>query len=270
MIAKMYVLVLFFALMVSSCEWLTGDESNKKETVEEPSKHIPNADSLARVELKSETDEYLKSFGMVDILSIDSSIQIDLRYATSNNFMGIVLYDTLQSVYLQADVAERIALCQQYLKTKHPTYSLLIYDGVRPLEVQREMWNALDTLSIWERGKYVSNPTYGSVHNYGAAVDITICKADGTPLDMGAGFDDFREIAHPALEWKFIQSGELTEKHIKNRELLREVMVYQAFRNLPTEWWHFNAYSRNVTRTKYRKLYHESSRGLQSAISSSL
>ncbi len=258
MIAKMYVLVLFFALAASSCEWSSGDKSNKIETEKLPSKHIPDADSLARVKLKSETAEYLKTFGLVDILSIDSSIQIDLRYSTTNNFMGKVLYDTLQSVYLQADVAERIALCQQFLKSKHPNYSLLIYDGVRPLEVQREMWNALDTLSIWERGKYVSNPSYGSVHNYGAAVDITICTADGTPLDMGAGFDDFREIAHPALEWKFIQSGELTEEHIKNRELLREVMVSQAFRNLPTEWWHFNAYSRNVARWRYKLLTHES------------
>ncbi len=257
MIAKIVLGVLFFVLVGTSCEWLNGSDAKKK-VADQPTKKIPNADSLARVELKAQTAEYLKSFGLVDILSVDSSIQIDLRYATTNNFMGMVLYDTLQSVYLQADVAERIALCQQYLKTKHPTYSLLIYDGVRPLEVQREMWNALDTLSIWERGKYISNPDYGSVHNYGAAVDITICTADGTPLDMGAGFDDFREIAHPALEWKFIQSGELTQVHIKNRELLREVMVSQAFRNLPTEWWHFNAFSRNVTRTKYQKLFHES------------
>lgn len=257
MIAKLFVGVLFLTLVASSCEWLNGNDAKKKVALQ-PSKKIPNADSLLRVQLKAQTAEYLTSFGLVDILSVDSSIQIDLRYATTNNFMGIVLYDTLQSVYLQAEVAERIVLCQQYLKVRHPNYSLLIYDGVRPLQVQRQMWNTLDTLSIWERGKYVSNPAYGSVHNYGAAVDITICKADGTPLDMGAGFDDFREIAHPALEWKFIQSGELTEEHIKNRELLREVMVSQAFRNLPTEWWHFNAYSRNVAKWKHKKLFYES------------
>lgn len=215
-------------------------------------------DSINQARQDSLTDVYLGTFDLVNINSIDSSIRVDLRYATDNNFMGHVLYDTLNALYLQADVAERLSKCQSYLKSIHPTYSLLIYDGVRPLEVQREMWNALDSIPPLNRGKFVSNPSYGSVHNFGAAVDLTICDENGNPLDMGAGYDDFRDIAFPSKEWKFLASGELTKEQHENRKLLREVMRSEGFRNIPSEWWHFNACSRDQAVVKYKKLIFES------------
>ena len=82
-------------------------------------------DSIEKVKLDSTTAVYMKTFNLVDILSVDPTIKVDLRYATDNNFMGEVLYDTLNVLYLQADVAERIAKCQSYLKEKHPTLSLI-------------------------------------------------------------------------------------------------------------------------------------------------
>jgi D-alanyl-D-alanine dipeptidase len=188
---------------------------------------------------------------LIDIQKVDPSIRIDLKYATEDNFMKKVLYHDIHQVYLQKDVAERLAKCQSYLKKIHPDYTLLVYDGARPLHVQQQMWDGLDTIPVAERGKFVSNPANGSIHNYGAAVDLTICDENGTPLDMGAGYDDIRKIAYPSLETQFLASGELTEIHIANRKLLRKVMASQRFTNIPSEWWHFNACSRARAKELY-------------------
>jgi D-alanyl-D-alanine dipeptidase len=189
---------------------------------------------------------------LVDIQTINPTISIDLKYATTENFMHKQLYFNINRVYLQPDVALRLSNCQKFLKKINPSYSLLVYDGVRPLSVQKAMWEALDSIPPSKRGKFVSNPANGSVHNYGAAVDLTICDKNGTPIDMGAGYDDIREIAYPSKENYYLKLGLLKPYHIKNRKLLRKVMEYQQFRNIPSEWWHFNACSRKVAKTKYK------------------
>lgn len=188
---------------------------------------------------------------LVDIQTINSSIQVDLKYATTDNFMKIRLYDTLTKAYLQKEVAERLGRCQAYLSSIDKNLFLLIYDAVRPVSVQQKMWDALDSIPVSERGRFVSNPVNGSLHNYGAAVDITICDSRGVPLNMGAGYDDIRKIAYPSLEAQFLKSGELTQQQLENRKLLRKVMASQNFRNIPSEWWHFNAFSRKVAKAKY-------------------
>ena len=119
------------------------------------------------------------------------------------------------------------------------------------------MWEALDSIPQVERGKYVSNPSHRSLHNLGAAVDITICDDEGIPLDMGARFDEFAEIAYPRMEAHFLKTGALSQEQYQSRLLLRSVMKSQGFRQLPTEWWHYNAYSRDVARTKYKVLMEE-------------
>lgn len=191
---------------------------------------------------------------LIDIQLVNPSIQVDLKYATSDNFMKKRLYFDIDKLYLQKDVAERLSKCQEYLKKLHPELSLLVYDGVRPLSVQQAMWDGLDTIPVARRTKFVSNPASGSIHNYGAAVDLTICDASGKPLDMGAGYDDIREIAYPSLESKFLASGELTQEQVENRKLLRKVMASQRFTNIPSEWWHFNACSRKNAKVRYEIL----------------
>ena len=128
---------------------------------------------------------------------------------------------------------------------------------MRPLSVQWQMWNALDTIPVIHRGKFVSNPKNGSVHNYGAAVDLTICDQHRKPLDMGAGYDDIRKIAYPSLESEFLASGELNELQISNRKLLRRTLKSQGFSNIPTEWWHFNAYPRAIAKSKFQLIHAE-------------
>ncbi len=189
---------------------------------------------------------------LIDVQSINPTIKIEIKYATADNFMHKQLYFNINKIYLQPDVAKRISECQKFLKKLNPEYSLLVYDGVRPLSVQKAMWNALDSIPVTKRGKFVSNPANGSVHNYAAAVDLTICDKNGKPLDMGAGYDDIREIAYPSKEEYYLKQGLLKPIHIKNRKLLRKVMSSQNFKNIPTEWWHFNACSRKEAKIKYK------------------
>lgn len=209
---------------------------------------------------KNETSEIVfnQEDTLVPVDYYNSAIYWELKYATSDNFMHRKLYDTLKKPFIQIAIARKLAKCQEYLASINADYHLLIYDALRPLSVQWEMWNALDTIPVIDRVKFVSNPANGSVHNYGAAVDITICTSNKTPLDMGAGYDDIRKIAYPSLEKDFLKSGELTLEHIANRQLLRNVMHQQNFRNIPTEWWHFNAAARSTIQRKYHIVSTES------------
>lgn len=189
---------------------------------------------------------------LVDVQSICPDIQIDLKYCTSDNFLKQRLYFSIDRAYLQKDVAARLAKVQQALSKQRPGYRLLIFDALRPVSVQEKMWKALDTIIPVERAKFVSNPKNRSLHNFGAAIDISILDAKGQLLDMGAGFDDIRKIAYPCLEDSFLRTGQLSTQQLSNRLLLRNLMKSQGFRQLPTEWWHYNACSREEAKQKYQ------------------
>lgn len=188
--------------------------------------------------------------GLINIHEIDSSILVDLKYSTEDNFMQKDVYGHMTRAYLQEDVAEDLAKCQAYLKSKDSNLTLLIYDAVRPRSVQQYMWDILD-MPIHEKTKFVSNPKNGSIHNYGCAVDLTIAELNGQAIDMGAGYDDSRKIAYPRHEAAYLDSGLLDTNHIANRELLREVMKAGGFWNIQTEWWHFNRYNRDRAKSLY-------------------
>lgn len=211
----------------------------------------------------SQKTEFLKDtlrasrFNLVDVQSINSTILVELKYATWDNFMGVKLYERLKKAYLQKDVAERLSRVQIRLSALKPGFHLLIYDALRPVSVQQKMWDALDSLPPVERGKFVSNPKNRSLHNMGAAVDLTIVDENKIPLDMGASYDDIRQIAYPSMEKYFLEAGKLTTTQVENRALLRKVMEAERFRQLPTEWWHFNACSRAEGLLKYKVLLEE-------------
>jgi D-alanyl-D-alanine dipeptidase len=212
-------------------------------------------------QLDSLVDARMALLDLVNIQALDPRIQVDLKYAGDDNFMHQVLYDTLRHLYLQREVAERLVKVQDFLDSLRPGYRLLIYDGVRPRQVQQEMWDALDSIPRIRRGKFVSNPALGSVHNFGAAVDLTLVDAKGKVLDMGAAYDEFSEIAFPSHEARFRASGELSAAQLANRQLLRRVMCSQGFSNIPSEWWHFNAYTRITASQKFQLLETESGKG---------
>ena len=212
-------------------------------------------DSLKKIKSSDQEDSLesikLQESNLIDVQTLSNQIFVDLKYAGTDNFMHSKLYEKLSKAFLQKDVAERLAKCQSFLMKEKPNYHLLVYDAVRPVSVQQKMWDALDTIPVAQRTKFVSNPANGSIHNYGAAVDLTICDEKGVALDMGAGYDDIREVAYPRLESRFLASGELTEEQLNNRKLLRKVMASQGFTNIATEWWHFNACTRAIAKEKY-------------------
>jgi D-alanyl-D-alanine dipeptidase len=181
------------------------------------------------------------TISLIDIQRINPAIRVELKYATADNFMKQVLYSKIRKAYLQKDVAIRLGNCQKWLSSNYPGMFLLVYDAVRPRRV-----------------RFVSNPANHSLHNYGAAIDLTICDVNGNPLDMGAGYDDMREIAYPKYEAKFIASGQLSKEQVNNRMILRRAMQLQQFRQLETEWWHFNACSRSQAKSKYTVVKTES------------
>lgn len=191
----------------------------------------------------------------VDLVSINQTnpeIFVSLAYARSDNFMHEVLYLKWKEAYLQKPVALMLNKAQDRLTFLKPGLHLLIYDAARPLSVQQHMWNALDSIPVKERLKFVSSPRGKSLHNLGCAVDLTICDAKGIPLDMGAGFDDMRLIAYPVYEAKYLAEGELTKDQLANRKMLRSVMRYAGFSGIPTEWWHFNAYSKKEALERFQ------------------
>lgn len=251
-----FFIQLLLIILLTSCSG--NDRSSNKSSVYKQSPLVDKSHEVLKK--KKITSEILFNQGdtLVPVDFYNTAIYWDLKYASTNNFMHRKLYDTLNKPLIQIAIARKLAKCQEYLASINADYHLLIYDALRPLSVQWEMWNALDTIPVIDRVKFVSNPANGSVHNYGAAVDITICNNNKTPLDMGAGYDDIRKIAYPSLENEFLKSGELTKKHIANRQLLREVMHQQNFRNIPTEWWHFNAATRSTIKRNYHIVSSES------------
>ncbi len=162
---------------------------------------------------------------LIDIHQIDPSISLDVRYATEQNFTGKVLYKSSR-VYLIKEVAEQLVKVNQYLKDNYKL-QIKIYDGYRPLSVQKKMWEIIPD------ERYVANPSKGSRHNRGCAVDLTLIDSTGNELDMGTPYDDFTEKSH-------IDFKELPEHVLNNRKILREAMMKFGFIPLQTEWWHFD------------------------------
>ncbi len=237
--------IVVFLFVAQSC---TNANSNSQAAAQAnvPVEQIERPDSAVKKEPLPVIPE------LVDVQAVNSSIQVDLKYTYADNFIGDTLYFLIEKAYLQKDVAEKLGEAQRLLTAMNPDLYLLVYDAIRPREVQTRMWLALDSIPVSQRINFVSNPKSGSIHNYGAAVDLTICDAFGTPLDMGAGFDDIRKIAYPSMERRYLQTGELTQLHIYNRNILRGVMRKAGFSSIPTEWWHFNACSRQTARGKYK------------------
>lgn len=188
--------------------------------------------------------------GLVAVELIDNSILVDLKYSGTDNFMKEDVYGDFSRLYLQKEVAEKLSKAQNFLKEIDSTLSLLVYDGVRPRSIQQKLWDMVD-LPDWEKGKFVSNPKNGSLHNYGAAVDLTIAK-NGVAIDMGSGYDDPEMISYPEKESYFLEQGLLTQEQIDNRKLLRKVMGKAGFFGIQTEWWHFNSCTRETAKSIYK------------------
>lgn len=252
---KSFYLIFILAAIVS-CD---NSQNSENEELIHTDSIADSEDSTINQEVAIEIEPYIIDTleqkiidaGLVNIQDIDSSILVELRYSTENNFMEKDVYGEMTRAYAQVSVAEDLSKSQTYLKSIDSNLSLLVYDAVRPRSVQQYMWDILD-MPINEKTKFVSNPKNGSIHNYGCAIDLTISDLEGNPIDMGAGYDDIRKIAYPRYEQVYLDSGLLTQEHIANRDLLRDVMKAGGFWNIQTEWWHFNRYNRSKAKELYK------------------
>jgi D-alanyl-D-alanine dipeptidase len=193
------------------------------------------------------------SQGLVNIQDLDPKILVDLKYSTTDNFVGKDVYGELTRAYLQPEMGARLVQAHKLLKKAKPDYQFLVYDAARPNSVQYELWKALDLLHIPEGSKtqYVADPSIGSNHNFGCAIDLTIADENGIPLDMGTKFDFFGPLAYPRSEAEMLRLGKLTPKQVANRKILRAAMTQAGFTQNTTEWWHYDGMSKKAARAKY-------------------
>jgi len=171
---------------------------------------------------------------MVDIMTLDDAFELDIRYATDNNFMGKAVYTPEEArCLLRESVAH--ALVAVHADLKADGYRLKIYDCFRPALVQQRLWEVVSNPD------YVAQPIFdedgvpiqGSKHNRGAAVDLTLITIDGDYVDMPTDYDDFSEQAHP-------DNPDMPEAQRLNVKKLSDAMQRHGFTPLSTEWWHFD------------------------------
>ena len=162
---------------------------------------------------------------LADVRAKDSTILVEVRYATANNFTKHVIYPASARCYLRAPVAARLAEVQRALQAQG--LGLKVYDCYRPRSAQKTLWD------IVPDERYVASPQTGSRHNRGAAVDLTLVDKDGRELPMPTPYDDFTVKAHRGYK-------ALPAAALRNRQLLEDAMAGRGFIPLPTEWWHFD------------------------------
>ena len=173
-----------------------------------------------------ETGTYRQS-DLVELSTLDSTIKFDIRYATTNNFISTPMYSQARA-FLQRPAAE--ALLRAHRALAKQGLGLLIHDAYRPWYVTKMFWDATP-----ESGKiFVADPSQGSRHNRGAAVDLTVYdRRTGREIEMVSGYDEFSNRAFPEYP-----GG--TSRQRYDRELLRRAMEAEGFRVYDAEWWHFD------------------------------
>lgn len=162
---------------------------------------------------------------MTDLAEAIPALQLDIKYAGTDNFTGEQLYPEPRA-YLRQPAAAALQAAQQALAQQG--LGIRLFDAYRPYSVTLKLWEFL------RDERYVAAPWTGSRHNRGCAVDMTLIDlASGAALAMPTGYDDFSERAHHHYT-------DLPENVLHNRRLLVEVMLEHGFTPLPTEWWHFD------------------------------
>lgn len=215
-----------------------------------PASAVPRPPSLDSTPYTPLEQRLLRE-GYLDIARLDTTIRIDLMYARLDNFTGRILYTRLSHAFLHPHAAKALVSAARALRRERPDLRLLVCDAGRPMSIQQQMWDAVkDTPKYF----YVSNPAHGGgLHNYGLAVDITLCDAKtGRQLDMGTPVDHMGKASHIDREAALVASKAISATARRNRLILRRVMQSAGFMPLRTEWWHFNYKSRAQARRYYR------------------
>jgi zinc D-Ala-D-Ala dipeptidase len=175
-----------------------------------------------------ESGKFLTS-DLVDIAKLEPSIKLDIRYATSNNFLGRPVYSQARAL-LQRPAAKAVQRAHKALLQRG--YGLMITDAYRPWSVTRIFWEA--STPEQQAAGFVTNPRQGSRHNRGCAVDITLYDLKtGKEVAMPSPVDEMSERASPSYS-----GGDAEARRL--RDLLRKEMEAAGFKVLENEWWHFD------------------------------
>jgi D-alanyl-D-alanine dipeptidase len=173
-----------------------------------------------------EQGDFLPS-DLVEVATLDSTLKLDVRYATTRNFLRWPAY-TEGRVFLQRPAADALVRAHRALASHG--YGLLLFDGYRPWYVTRVFWEATPP----EKRAYVADPSEGSKHNRGCAIDASLFDLrTGREVPMPSDYDDFSERAHPDYA-----GG--SAARLASRDLLRTTLEAEGFTVSPTEWWHFD------------------------------
>lgn len=212
-------IVLSLTMLVFSCA--DGQRKTNEKTIPEVT-----FDSVQVEEQKVFMDlEQLPDTAFIKMQEVSDDFFYDMRYATANNFLKETVYDC-DNCWLRVQVAKALLKANQAFMEQG--YQIKFFDCFRPRAVQYKMWEILPD------GRYVANPERGSIHNRGAAVDISLVSLEsGNPLNMGTDFDFFGQEAYHDFT-------DLDDEVVKNRQLLKEVMEENGFKSIRTEWWHYN------------------------------
>lgn len=172
--------------------------------------------------MKNKSNAKIKG-NLIKLSDIDNSFMFDIRYATKNNFAKTKMYPAANCA-INIDTAVKLIAANEEFK-RHG-YRIKIFDAYRPLSVQKYMWK------VTPSKKYVSNPKYGSIHNRGCAIDMTLVDKNGKEISMPSNYDEFSNRAH-------INYNGGVSKARENREFLAKIMMKHGFKRISNEWWHF-------------------------------
>jgi D-alanyl-D-alanine dipeptidase len=175
----------------------------------------------------SEDKTRMRQPDLVELVSLDPTLKLDIRYATSDNFIGRPVYKEARA-FLQRPAAEALVRVSKSLARQG--YGLVIFDGYRPWYVTKLFWDATPD----EKKEFVADPAKGSRHNRGCAVDLSLYDLKtGEPVRMPSEFDEMTERAHPDYKCA-------PPERQKMRDLLRAAMEAEGFKVYENEWWHFD------------------------------
>ena len=164
---------------------------------------------------------------LVELVKLDKTIRLDIRYATANNFLGRPVY-TEARAFLQRPAAE--ALVRAGKRLRKDGYGLLVFDGYRPWSVTKVFWDATPL----DKKEFVADPAKGSRHNRGCAVDLSLYELKtGRAVEMPSGYDEMTERAHSDYQGGAVEARQ-------RRDLLRAAMEAEGFTVYAPEWWHYD------------------------------
>ncbi len=168
-----------------------------------------------------------KETDLVELIKIDSNFKLDVKYASSDNFVGVPVYPEAR-VFLQRPAAE--ALKKVHDELRPLGYGLILFDGYRPWSVTKTFWD----ITPKEKKQFVADPKAGSRHNRGCAIDVSLYDiATGQEIEMPSAYDEMTERSYPNY------TGGTVEQR-KMRDLLRSKMEAHGFTVYDYEWWHFD------------------------------